>query len=135
MSIRRVTPDTLVPEVSRWLDNVNDDLNDLVRNAVQLGETTVKQYIATRGTAKSGKPWRIDTGRMYQSVRGKTLGMGPARKEGVFGLGEGPDYSLFQEKGFKHNRSGAHVEGMFAVVDAYDVVLQQVKADLSRVGR
>lgn len=131
--MRFVTPGTLPGAVQDRLDDIFRQVTDRVETGVETGEKLVKEYISTRGTAKSGKAGRIETGAMLRSVRSQMLAKGTLMAHGRFGLGAGPSYSIFQEKGFRHNRSGAHVEGMFAVVDAREAIYQYLIASIRTV--
>lgn len=131
--MRFVTPATLPGAVHDRLEDIFRQVSDRVETGVEMGEKLVKEYISTRGTAKSGKAGRIETGAMLRSVRSQMLAKGSLMSWGRFGLGAGPDYSVYQELGFKHNRSGAHVEGMFAVVDAREAVYQYLVASIRTV--
>lgn len=125
--VTHVTPATLVVAVKSELDDVWDQVSDSVDDSLTVGKEQVQEYISTRGTAKSGKEGRIETAKMLKSVRRKKLRFNKSSAEGLFGLGNGPEYSLFQEKGFRHYLSGQWVEGMFAVTDARDVVLKYLR--------
>lgn len=131
--MRRVTPTTLPGVVAARLEDIFQQVTDRVETGVQTGEKLVKEYISTRGTAKSGKAGRIETGTMLRSVRSRMIAKGSLMAHGRFGMGGGPKYSIYQELGFKHNRSGAQVEGMFAVVDAREAVYQYLIASIRTV--
>lgn len=128
-----VTPETLVPALRGELDDIFGQVSDAVEQSLILGKATVKEYISTRGTARSGKAGRIETGKMLKSVRSRKGTFSRVTAEGVFGLGRGPYYSLFQEEGFRHYLSGRWVEGMFAVVDSRDLVRDFLEARLKAV--
>ena len=128
-----VTPATLVAAVRGELDDVWDQVSDAVERTIRVGEASVKEFISTRGTAKSGKRGRIETGAMLRAVRSRKVRFNKSAAEGLFGLGNGPYYSLYQEYGFRHNRSGMLVEGMFAVVDSREVARIYLQAQLKGI--
>lgn len=107
---------------------------DLIQEMVQDGEATMKHLISTRGTANSGKAGRIDTGRMLNAVthsfNPKTAG---GNVSGRFGwLQDKQDYFGFQEGGFHNVRAGVDVEGMYALVDAYELVSRELQEKIRR---
>lgn len=128
-----VTPETLVPAVREELGDIWGQVSDAVERTIRVGEASVKEFISTRGTAKSGKRGRIETGAMLKSVRSRKVRFNRSSAEGLFGLGRGPDYSLYQEYGFRHNRSGMMVEGMFAVVDSREVARMYLESQLRSI--
>lgn len=133
MVIIITNPALLAPAIREELNGVFEDVSDAVEETLKLGKATVKEYISTRGTEKSGKAGRIETGKMLASVRSRKVRFNRSTAEGFFGLGQGPEYSKFQEYGFTHNRTGKWVEGMFAVVDSREVALQFLSARLRSI--
>ena len=128
-----VTPETLVPAVREELGDIWDQVSDAVERTIRVGEASVKEFISTRGAAKSGKRGRIETGEMLKSVRSRKVRFNRSSAEGLFGLGRGPYYSIYQEYGFRHNRSGMMVEGMFAVVDSREVARMYLESQLRSI--
>lgn len=104
-----------------------------LKRAGEEGESLIKEYIATRGTAKSGKQGRIDTKKMYNAVGHRILGRGESlqvRFGWVSGTRE--DYFQYQETGFQHV-GGVTVEGMYAISDAAEKILGNLERELRGV--
>lgn len=121
-----------VGSVVNWfkqiMERVEDGNSNAISQAVSDGENTMKHLIASRGTAKSGKAGRIETGNMHNSVTSSFNQTARGNAVGRFGwLKNREDYFGFQEGGFEHARSGVDVEGMYAMVDAYELVKQELE--------
>jgi len=83
---------------------------------IELAKTRGKGYISSRGTEKSGKAGRVETGNMLQSFDGAVTN-GRNEISGEVGwLDEMPWYSVFQELG--SSEFNVFFEGMFALRDA-----------------
>jgi len=117
-------------------ESVNEimaDVNDIVADAIEEGGNITKHNIETRGTAKSGKRGRIETGKMRDAVNSQMVKSGTRDAEGKFGWIDGyEDYYGYQEGGFEHV-GGVTVEGMYALTDAGEEVWQNVVDDVKRV--
>jgi len=102
--------------IMSWFEAQVDEIRDTGKNAVQ--ETTqegaelVRRYISTRGTAKSGKQGRIETGAMLNSVDDQIVTESRDEIVGRFGMGDAPEYAVFQEYGT------STIEAMYAITDA-----------------
>lgn len=117
----------------RIVNNIEDSMRQAVRDGVQDGKETVELFVATRGTEKSGKQGRIDTGAMIDSVNGEVTKDTPTEVEGRFGfIDNPPDWTKYQEDGFVHVGSGMPVEGMHALSDAADIIFRQVQQDIEK---
>lgn len=89
------------------------------------GEELTQTFIATRGTEKSGKQGRIDTGAMLDSVTSETKLVSNDEAEGRFGwLGEQPFYAKYQEAGT------STIAPMYALSDAAEDTIQELRAKL-----
>lgn len=89
------------------------------------GEELTQTFIATRGTEKSGKQGRVDTGKMLESVTSETKLVSNDEAEGRFGwLGEQPFYAEYQEAGT------STIAPMYALSDAAEVTIQELRAKL-----
>lgn len=122
--------------VVNWFKQITDRVeagtSASLSQAASDGENTMKHLIATRGTAKSGKAGRIDTGEMYSAVTSSFNRTGKGNAVARFGwLKERKDYYGFQEAGFDHV-NGVTVEGMYAMTDAYELIRKQLAEDLKR---
>lgn len=107
------------PDVTSWarekVQNVQRAARLAMDDTVELGKNTMEYNIATRGTAKSGKRGRIETGDMLQSVDSRVVGGGD-NIVGAFGwLDQNPDYALYQEFGTSNG-----IEPMLALTDAFE---------------
>lgn len=124
-------------EVFKWyrskMAKVEKGTEKILQEAGAEGERLMKEYIATRGTAKSGKQGRIDTRAMYNAVGNRILGRGGSQQV-RFGWVSGTrkDYFAYQETGFEH-KGGVTVEGMYALSDAADKVLRDLEKNLRGV--
>lgn len=111
------------------------ELAHAVENAVEAGENVTKHHIETRGTEGTGKRGRVETGRMRDSVGSRMDEQSASGLQGRFGwLDEQPEYARFQEPGFTHT-SGITVEGMFALSDAAEEVVQDLRDDIDKIVR
>lgn len=97
-----------------------------LQNAMKEGEEITQTFIATRGTAKSGKQGRVDTGKMLESVDSETNLTGRDEAEGRFGwLKKKPFYAEFQEAGTQY------IEPMYALTDAAAIVIDELVKDIN----
>ena len=103
------------------------------REAVKDGEELTKDNIETRGTTKSGKRGRIESGAMRDSVDSKITKENQEEIEGWFGYKDGPYWTAFQEPGFVHYGSGQFVEGTYALTDAGAEIIQNLKEDIDKI--
>lgn len=91
---------------------------DALDDSMKDGEDAMKSYISTRGTAKSGKRGRIESGQMLDAVHSSVVSTGVGSATGKFGWIENTEpYFGYQDVGFQHVNGGS-VEGMNALVDA-----------------
>lgn len=99
-----------------------DQAAQIMEDVTEEGADMMREYIRTRGTDKSGKAGRIETGKMLDSVE-SAVHRNPKSVRGEFGWGVsgGPHekYFDYQENGFKHWISGENVPPMHAMLDAF----------------
>lgn len=118
------------PAVLAWFNAKVDSLEDGNREAaIEAGDEIVsktKQYISTRGTAKSGKQGRIETGAMLDAVESKVEKNSPTEVEVRAGYHDAPYYTVFQELGT------ARIQAMYALTDAAEDVLPKLAKDISK---
>lgn len=104
-------PEAALDQAAQIMEEVTDEGADLMR-----------QYIRTRGTEKSDKEGRIETGTMLDEVE-STVHRNPKSVRGEFGWGvAGGRHEKrfdYQENGFRHWRSGENVPPMHAMLDAF----------------
>lgn len=151
-------PDSLIKRFRMVVADTNAQGQDILAEAAQMGEDIVKERIET-SPANNGELWkgdwsgaphghanrdssypgRVASGKMLNAVShwvsregrdGKTrMAFGwtnPATRE---------EYFLSQEYGFDHNIANRHIEGMFAIQNAYDEVRAWVKSQMTRVAK
>jgi hypothetical protein len=117
-------------DAGAWFQAKVDELNRRTFRALQEnmkdGEEITQTFIATRGTRKSGKQGRIDTGKMLDSVGSDAKLEGRDEAVGRFGwLDKKPFYAEYQEAGTEY------IEPMYALSDAADIVKLQLIKDIS----
>lgn len=136
----------------RWyrgrIQKIEESNEQAMQAAMDTGAQVMKDLIETRGTGrtwsrtwygKSGNPrtgsypGRVDSGDMLNAVD-SWVGTGQSgRTQGRFGwINNREDYFRFQEGGFKHNITSENVEGMYAVLDAYEAAMVVYKEELNR---
>lgn len=125
-------------QVMAWFEAKVRRLNDGKRNTAKElakdGEDLTKEFIATRGTEKSGKQGRIETGAMIDSVTSGTLTDNAEEIVTRFGYEDSPFHTAYQEPGFIHS-SGVKVAGTYALSDAAEAIGVELKRDIGRVVR
>lgn len=118
---------------SAWFEQkVNQMTRRAIRateEAAERGEEITKYHIETRGTAKSGKRGRIETGQMRDSVTHATEKRTIDEVVTRFGYDNGPYWTKFQEQGTKT------IEPMYALVDAAEEVVADWREDIAKVVR
>lgn len=98
-----------------------------LRDAMKDGEETTQTFIATRGTQKSGKQGRVDTGKMLDSVDSETALVSKDEAEGRFGwIKKTPYYAPYQEEGTKT------IPAMYALSDAAKIVIDELAKDIGK---
>lgn len=98
-----------------------------LRDAMKDGEEITQTFIATRGTQKSGKQGRVDTGKMLDSVDSDTKLVSKDEAEGRFGwIKKAPFYAPFQEEGTKT------IPAMYALSDAAKIVIDELTKDIGK---
>lgn len=105
------------------------------RNVIKEGEEEVIDNIETRGTEKSGKRGRVESGDMRDAVTSQIISEDSEEIVGMFGWVNAPYYTKFQELGFTHYRSGDAVEGMYALADAETEAIRNLKDEVERIAR
>lgn len=115
--------------------NMISGIETVITSAVKEGEEIVKDNIETRGTFKSGKRGRIDTGEMRDAVDSRVTSQGNRGVTGSFGwIGNFEDYFGYQEDGFIH-LGGVEVQGMYAISDAAEEVFRNIDDSIDQVIR
>lgn len=124
------------PNMKEWfeekLKKVNQALSDVALETAKEGAEITRLHISTRGTQKSGKLGRIETGEMLKAVKHSKRKAGDGRYTAEFGWIKGtPEYAKFQEEGFTHV-GGGEVAGMYALSDAAEYVEKELESNLNR---
>lgn len=122
-----------------WFEGVAkkmiEGMGDVVADAVGEGKEISQHNIDTRGTLKSGKRGRIETGKMRDAVDSEISRKDKTGVSGRFGwIKEYEKYFGLQEEGFEH-RGGVTVDGMYAISDAADEVFKNIEDDFDRIIR
>lgn len=116
------------PAVLAWFNAKVESLENGNREAaIEAGDEirdTTKRYISTRGTAKSGKQGRIETGAMLNAVDSEVTTNLRREVEVRAGYHEAPFYTPFQELGT------VRIEAMYALSDAAEEVLPKLEKKL-----
>lgn len=108
------------------VDEINRKNFAALKNNMQDGEEITQTFIATRGTEKSGKQGRVDTGAMLDAVDSDTQLKSKDEAIGRFGwLKKKPTYAQYQEEGTKY------IAPMYALSDAAEIVKDQLIKDIS----
>lgn len=125
----------LFARITQDMESMSREAEDLVTSAAEQGEAIMKYHVETRGTAKSGKRGRVETGKMVNSISSDIVQASPESVTAKFGwLGLPPEHAQFQEPGFRHV-GGMQVEGMYALADAFEEVVANLNEDVRRIGR
>lgn len=123
-------------EMEAWLADKIAKIREAVEETGEIaadgGKQATQAFIATRGTVKSGKQGRVETGKMLERVDGKSERVSDDETRVEFGWFDGKDGpEWYQEFGFNH-RNGSVVEGMYAVSDARDMTAPAIKETLRK---
>lgn len=119
----------VMAEINARIENMTRRARRTVQEAADKGRDLTKQHIETRGTAKSGKRGRIETGAMLNSVSSGTVSADIEEVVTRFGYENSPYWTQFQEPGFIH-LSGVTVEGTYALQDAAEEVFKDLRRDI-----
>lgn len=107
------------------VDEINRKNFAALKHNMQDGEEITQTFIATRGTEKSGKQGRVDTGAMLDAVDSDTQLKSKDEAIGRFGwLKKKPTYAQYQEDGTKY------IAPMYALSDAAEIVKVQLIKDI-----
>lgn len=105
---------------------IQSETRSAMENAAEEGEELVKHYIETRGTEKSGKRGRIDTGDMYDRVTHRVQDRRDGNVRIDFGWLTGRGAEEYQEGGTQT------IEGMYALTDAADEVFIDLSNEIGQ---
>lgn len=122
-----------------WFEGVSrkmiEGIENVVEDGVERGENITKHNIETRGTMKSGKRGRVESGAMRDAVGSRMTDRSKKKASGEFGwIKEFEPYFGYQESGFEH-RGGVSVDGMYAISDAAEEVFADIEGDVDGVIR
>lgn len=111
--------DKLATKIRHIPDDMLDDLEPLMQRTAETGEKLMSAYIETRGTTRSGKRGRVETGTMLKNVQGETFRQGRTITARWGWLNRWEDYFRYQEQGFTNAWSREDVEPMHALFDSF----------------
>lgn len=114
------------------VDNLSANLRETGKNITDDIRDTTKEFISQRPSEKSGKPGRIDTGKMIDSVSSEEVKYTKNDMEFRAGYKDGPPWAKFQELGFEHWISGEDIAGTYALTDAEDLAKQELPRRIRR---
>ncbi len=132
-------------EFVRWfrgkVENFTEAGLEAAEAFAESGREATKHHISTRGTPwgrKQGRSGRIDTGNMIDSVDSRVVEYGDDRIQARFGWidpGKRELYFALQEGGFTIATSGAKVQGIHAIADAYTVAREKFRTEFIQKAR
>lgn len=116
---------------ARVLKACQDAMEETVNDAVDY----VKFFISTRGTVKTGKQGRVESGRWIDSIFGGTDTSGKIVSGGIGDeFSETGDrdawYMFLQDDGFTHI-SGEQIPGVNAFIDTYPLMRDELLRNLA----
>lgn len=117
----------------RLPDEILDKLEAGAGNDVaQEGADLMRDYINNRGTAKTGKRGRVETGQMLRRVSSKVDRDGKGRLRIQWGWLSGRHkYFRYQEQGYMH-MGVTEVEPMHALLDSWIVMTDKIQDEIRR---
>lgn len=123
---------TLSTKVRAIPEDMLDDLEPLMDRTVKTGADLMEAYINTRGTVKSGKRGRVETGNMVSKVDYEVFKQGTTLIGRWGWLEHWEKYFLYQENGFRNAWTREDVAPMHALFDSF---LRQREEFLSELGK
>lgn len=123
---------TLATKVRGIPDDMLEDFQPLMERTVKTGAELMEAYIKTRGTVRSGKRGRVDTGHMLDTVDYETFKQGTTLVGRWGWLDSWDKYFLYQENGFKNAWTREDVAPMHALFDSF---FRQRDEFLSELGK
>lgn len=124
--------DKLATKVRGIPEEIMDDVEPLMERTAETGEQLMKAFISTRGTTKSGKRGRIETGKMLDSVHSEVKRSGTTITARWGWTKDVEKYFLYQENGFRNAWSREDVEPMHALFDSFMQNRELFLGELSR---
>lgn len=116
-----------IPE--QILESLEEPAEDIAREGANL----MREYIRTRGTEKSGKAGRVESGDMLRFVRHRVDRDGKNKLRVRWGwLATRRAYFRYQENGFVHYQSGETIPPMHALLDSYMQQRDKIVRDIER---
>lgn len=109
----------LATKIRHIPDQMLDDLEPLMQRTAKTGAELMEGFIKTRGTVKSGKKGRIETGEMLDNVDSEIFRQGNTITARWGWLNKWEDYFRYQEQGFTNTWSREDVEPMHALFDSF----------------
>lgn len=119
------------PNISYWFEKRVTEITQGARDVLQEGALDIAletvENVETRGTEKSGKRGRIETGAMRDAVSADITEDTETLFEVRAGFRDAPFYTFFQERGTRS------IPAMYAVSDAYENNLPEIEDKLGRL--
>lgn len=126
-------PQTMMSRFKVWQKKMEVEVREAVASAAEQGAELMQFYIASRGTAHSGKQGRVETWDMHDEVAWRRRGGGGWAHADFGWIDNEENYYGLQEDGFYHVWARRHVEGMFAFADAWVITEDALTAALHRI--
>lgn len=126
--------DDVINQITIQIESLTEEIRHDLIQAGEDGATAMEFMVATRGTAKSGKQGRIETGALLDSIDSRVTKDTKTELEVEYGYIKGTaaaGYDVPQEYGFHHYKSGVWVDGIHALRDS----AIQVEHDLEKLNR
>lgn len=118
------------PAVRAWfnakVERLTDEAGEVIVQAGDDVARITRRHIETRGTAKSGKQGRIETGAMLNAVDNEVVKRTQDEVEVRAGYHDAPYYTVFQELGT------SRIEAMYALTDAAEEVLADLPSQIRK---
>lgn len=119
------------PDLAFWFERRVAEITQGAKDVIQDGALEIAlevvHNVETRGTPKSGKRGRIETGKMRDSATAEVTKDTNTEYEVRSGFRDAPFYTFFQERGTET------IPAMYAVSDAYEAILPEIEERLSNL--
>lgn len=119
------------PNLAFWFEKKIAEITQEVKDVLQDGALDIAvetaRHVETRGTVKSGKRGRIESGDMLKSASADIIIDRPDEYEVRAGFLNAPFYTFFQERGT------VTIPAMYAVSDAYEAIIPEIEKRLGNL--
>lgn len=127
-------------DIVKWWQAKTDQIEGVTDEALEAfaktGVEAALYFIATDTKTRASRErggGRVDSRKMIDSVKSNVSTSSAGRKTAHFGWmgsqgkGSATMYFLYQEGGFDHYQTGQHVEGMYAMKDAGEYAINEMR--------